>query len=62
MYAHFVVLARKTGQTLKLDHLSLAFFVTSQLKMFGTFDGNHTLVFALETLKTKHKFLSGLCL
>ena len=40
---------------LELNHLSFAFFVTSQFKMLGTLDGNLIAPFALGTLQTQHQ-------
>merc|ERR1719458_503297 len=51
-----------TTRFLKLDHLSLTFFVTSQLEMLRTLDGNLLTAFALGAFKTKYQFLGGLCL
>ena len=40
---------------LELNHLSFAFFVTSQFKMLGTLDGNLILPFAFHTFHTQHQ-------
>jgi len=39
-----------------------AFFVTSQLEMLRTLDGNLLTAFALGAFKTKYQLLDGLCL
>ena len=44
---------------LKLDHLSLTFFVTSQLEMLRTFDGNLETPLALSAFQTQHQFLGS---
>merc|ERR1739845_229242 len=45
---------------LKLDHLSLALLVTSQLKMLGTLDGNLLATLALSAFQTKYQLLCSL--
>merc|ERR1719322_1042836 len=40
---------------LELNHLSFAFFVTSQFKMLGTLDGNLIFPFAFHTFHTQHQ-------
>ena len=47
---------------LVLDHLSLPFLVSSQLKMLGPLNGNLPFNVAFQALKTKDQLLCGLSL
>ena len=47
---------------LVLDHLSLPFLVSSQLKMLGPLDGNLPLDVTFQALETKDQLLCGLSL
>ena len=45
---------------LVLDHLSLPFFISSQLEMFGSLDRNLPLDVAFQAFETKDQLLGGL--
>ena len=49
-------------QILKLNHLTLAFFVTSKFEMLGTFDGDLHTAFALGALQPEDQLLRSFCL
>ena len=49
-------------QILKLNHLTLAFFVTSKFEMLGTFDGDLHTAFALGALQPEDQLLGSFCL
>ena len=44
---------------LKLNHLSFALLVTSQLKVFGTLDGNLVLPLADGAFQTQYQLFGG---